>query len=391
MALCIEERPWASGPRPAAPTTICQEAYTDAAAGKPKQIDVAPAQPRSRPAASPHQPATDSITSAAAITHSIPVIDLARLSSDRAGVIVDVGRACEEWGFFQVINHDIPLQAIHNLKEGAKAFFALPLADKLQVKRSFEHALGYNDGELTKNARDWKEVFDIAAEGCLELPAHFHGDHLHTRTTLNQWPSAMPHLRMVIEEYVSATKELAFTLLHLIAQSLGLPPRYFDEHFLASKTVRLRLNHYPISPAPHQLALCIGAHKDTGALTILLQDDVGGLEVKQKDGQWIPVKPNPIAPVINVGDVIQVYSNDKYKSVEHRVLTNKGADRYSFPLFFNPAHWVMVSPIPELIDEEHPPKYGPYNWGKYMKRRMDSNFKHLGVENLQLFNLAIEP
>ncbi|KAI5058117.1 hypothetical protein GOP47_0026287 [Adiantum capillus-veneris] len=277
---------------------------------------------------------------------SIPVIDLSRFSNgDEAGLIADVGSACEEWGFFQVVNHAIPLTVIHNLKEAAKAFFALPLEQKLQIKRSFENPLGYNDSELTKNVRDWKEVFDMAVEGSLELPADFHGDDLQTRSTLNQWPRSMPQLREAIEEYISSAKELAFTLLHLIAQSLGLLANHFDDQFLGSKVVHLRLNHYSVCPAP-KLALGAGGHKDMGALTVLLQDDVGGLEVKRKDGEWIPVKPNPTAPVINVGDLMQVYSNDKYQSVEHRVVVIKNVNRYSFPLFFNPAHWVNVSPIP---------------------------------------------
>ncbi|KAI5058116.1 hypothetical protein GOP47_0026286 [Adiantum capillus-veneris] len=313
-----------------------------------------------------------------------------RLSNgDEAGLVADVGSACEEWGFFQVVNHDIPLTVIHNLKEGAKAFFAVPLEQKLHIKRTFENPLGYNDSELTKNIRDWKEVLDIAAEGSLELPADFDGDDLRTRRTPNQWPPSMPHLREAIEEYISSAKELAFTLLHLIAQSLNLPANHFDYQFIGSKIVRLRLNHYPVCAAP-ELALGVGSHKDTSGLTILLQDDVGGLEVKRKDGEWIPVKPNPTAPVINVGDLIQLYSNDMYQSVEHRVVVNKNVDRYSFPLFFSPAHWVNVSPIPQLTDEQCPPKYRPFNWGKYVKRRRDSNFKHLGVENLQISDFVIK-
>ncbi|MCO5583626.1 hypothetical protein L7F22_037539 [Adiantum nelumboides] len=382
MALFINSQQEKPG-GPHAAFIISQHAYSGAEGNPSEIVDdcfVVPLQHRPSPAP---QPAIDIVNAT-----SIPVIDLARLNDDAAGLITDVGHACEEWGFFQVINHEIPLKSIYNLKAGAKAFFALPLEQKLQVKRSFENPLGYNDGELTKNVRDWKEVFDIAAEGSLELPADFHGDDLHTRTTLNQWPSNMPHLRDVIEEYISAAKELAFTLLHLIAQSLDLPANYFDDQFLASKTARLRLNHYPVCPAP-QLALGVGGHKDTSALTILLQDAVGGLEVKRRDGEWIPVKPDPIAPVINVGDMIQVYSNDRYQSVEHRVVVNKNVDRYSFPLFFNPAHWVNVSPIPELIKAEHPPRYRPFNWGKYIKRRMDGNFKHLGVQNLQISNFVI--
>eukprot|EP00250_Pteridium_aquilinum_P019066 c24276_g2_i1 orf=30-1277(+) len=342
-----------------------------------------------------HRPSPRPFESPLGFEDKIPVIDLALLQQDSPvdkaalkTLIAEVGRACQDWGFFQVINHGIPLMLIQNLKEGAKAFFELPLEQKLHVKRTFENVLGYNDGELTKNVRDWKEVFDIGAAGCVELPADILGDDHHTHITLNQWPSSMPHLREVCEAYISAAKKLASTVLHLITQSLGLPPNHFDEQFLPSRTSRLRLNHYPVCPAP-ELALGVSRHKDVGALTVLLQDDVGGLEVKRKDGEWIRVKPDPTALVINVGDLIQVYSNDKYESVEHRAVVNEKADRYSFPFSFNPAHWVNVSPISELTNERNPARYRPINWGKYMKSRRDSNFKHLGVENLQIYHYAI--
>lgn len=329
-------------------------------------------------------------------TDQIPTIDLAVLQKDSpvdraalTALIAEVGRACEEWGFFQVINHGVSLALSQNLKEAAKAFFELPLDQKLQLKRTFENALGYNDGELTKNVRDWKEVFDIGIEGSLELPASYLGDDHHTHIAFNQWPSSMPHLREVCEEYISAVKKLAFTVLDLIGQSLGLPPKHFDEHFLPSKTSRLRLNYYPVCPVP-ELALGVNRHTDVGAVTVLLQDDVGGLEVKRKDGEWIRVKPDPAALVINVGDLIQVYSNDKYRSVEHRAVVNENRARYSFPLFFNPAYWVNVSPFSELIDKEQPARYRPILWGKYIRSRMDGNFKHLGVENRQIYHYAID-
>lgn len=327
-----------------------------------------------------------------ASSHQIPVVDLAPVVSDlassRESLISQVGKACEEWGFFQVINHGVPQTLIQNLKEEARAFFELPLQKKREVKRSSDNPLGYNDGELTKNVRDWKEVYDMAPGGSFELPADFDADDLHTFVHTNQWPSFMPSLRKACEEYMVALDKLAFTLLELMAESLGLPPCHFHEDFKLSTTSLFRLNHYPVCPAP-ELALGVSRHKDVGALTILLQGDVGGLEVKSKDGEWIGVKPNPEAFVINVGDITQVYSNDKYQSVEHRVVVNENRDRYSFPLFFTPAHWVDLAPIPELTNEQNPPRYRPFNWGKYLKRRFDSNYKNLGVENLQISHYSI--
>ncbi|MCO5572272.1 hypothetical protein L7F22_026025 [Adiantum nelumboides] len=328
----------------------------------------------------------------APLSHQIPVIDLSPLTSlvatARESIVSQVGCACQEWGFFQVINHGIPQTLIQKLRDEARTFFELPLQKKLEVKRSFNNFLGYNDGELTKNVRDWKEVYDMAPAGSFELPADFDSDNHHTLVHINQWPSFMPSLRKVCEEYMAALDKLAFTLLELMAESLGLSPYHFHEDFKLSTTSLFRLNHYPVCPAP-ELALGVSRHKDVGALTILLQGDVGGLEVKSKNDEWIGVKPNPEAFVINVGDITQVYSNDKYRSVEHRVVVNENKDRYSFPYFFTPAHSVDLAPITELISDENRPRYRPFNWGKYLKSRFDSNYKNLGVENLQISDYSL--
>ncbi|KAH7279507.1 hypothetical protein KP509_37G022100 [Ceratopteris richardii] len=187
---------------------------------------------------------------------------------------------------------------------------------------------------------------------------------------------------------MEAVEKLAFTLLELMVESLGLPPCRTHKHFESSRTSLFRMNHYPVCPAP-ELALGVSRHKDSVALTILLQGDVEGLEVKSKDGEWIIVKPNPDAFVINVGDVMQVYSNDKYQSIEHRVVVNKNVERYSFPFFFRPAHWVDLCPIPELTSDQCLPKYQPFKWGKYLRRRFDSNYKDLGVPNLQISHYRV--
>ncbi|VFQ78324.1 unnamed protein product [Cuscuta campestris] len=128
--------------------------------------------------------------------------------------------------------------------------------------------------------------------------------------------------REACEEYAGEVQKLAYKLLGLISLSLGLPENRLNGFFNKDQTSFVRLNHYPPCPIPH-LALGVGPHKDAGALTVLAQDDVGGLEVRRKtDGEWVFVKPTPDAFIINVGDIIQVWSNDKYESVDHRVKVN---------------------------------------------------------------------
>jgi len=259
--------------------------------------------------------------------------------------------------------------------------------EKAKVRRDFDNPLGYYDTELTKNVRDWKEVFDFVSRGTLCLPSSSELESDEAPTVTNQWPQNPPGLREACEEYAEAVEKLSFRLLELISRSLGLPSGYFNSKF-EEHTSFVRLNHYSPCPMP-ELALGVGRHKDGGVLTVLAQDEVGGLQVRRKDGEWIGVKPIPDSFVVNVGDCIQVWSNDKYESVEHRVVVNDKKERFSFPFFLNPSLSVMVGPVPELVNEENPPRYKEYNWGMFLMRRKDSNFKNLGTENLQIHDFHI--
>ncbi|KAF2300042.1 hypothetical protein GH714_007394 [Hevea brasiliensis] len=201
-----------------------------------------------------------------------------------------------------------------------------------------------------KNVRDWKEVFDFAVQNPTIVPASYEPDDKEVTEWYNQWPEYPPELR---------------------------------------PTTFIRLNHYPPCPVP-DLALGVGRHKDAVALTILAQDDVGGLEVKSKsDGEWTWVTPTPNSYIINVGDIIQVWSNDAYESVEHRVKVNPEKERFSVPYFLNPAHYTWVKPLEEIANEQNPAKYRPYNLGKFFVTRKRSNFKKLDVENIQISHLRV--
>ncbi|KAH9321937.1 hypothetical protein KI387_016576 [Taxus chinensis] len=312
----------------------------------------------------------------------IPTIDLYKSSAE------EVEKACKDWGFFQLINHGIPHDLLRGVESAAAEFFALPVEEKRKVSRDALNPLGYFDTELTKNVRDWKEVFDYAPRETIQLPASLNPHDRLTETFTNRWPRQLPHFREACVAYAEAAREVSLKLLELIARSLGLPDKRLNEYF-SDDMSRVRLNCYPECPAP-ELALGVGRHKDSGGLTLLYQDQVGGLQVRRKDnGQWLPVQPRPDAFVVNVGAIIQVWSNDRYESVEHRVVVNETRRRMSIPFFFNPSQDVMVKPLQELVSEENPPKYREYNWGKFYKQRADGNFKNLGVENLQIYHFRI--
>ncbi|XP_027347156.1 protein DMR6-LIKE OXYGENASE 1-like [Abrus precatorius] len=338
-----------------------------------------------------HRPKLSSIQA-----EGIPVIDLSPITrhtfSDPSAIealVKEIGSACKEWGFFQVINHGVPLILRQRIEEASRLFFAQSVEEKKKVSRDESSPVGYYDTEHTKNVRDWKEVFDIVAKDPTFIPvtSDEHDDRVTQWTNLS--PQYPPNFRVIVQEYIEEMEKLSFKLMELIALSLGLEAKRFEEYFIKDQTSFIRLNHYPPCPYP-DLALGVGRHKDGGALTVLAQDEVGGLEVKRKaDQEWVRVKPTPDAYIINVGDIIQVWSNDAYESVEHRVMVNSEKERFSIPYFFFPAHDTDVKPLEELINEQNLSKYRPYKWGKFLVHRKSSNFKKKNEENIQIYHYKI--
>uniref|UniRef100_A0A0E0I9A3 Fe2OG dioxygenase domain-containing protein n=1 Tax=Oryza nivara TaxID=4536 RepID=A0A0E0I9A3_ORYNI len=302
----------------------------------------------------------------------IPVIDLSPLFAadgvDVDALAAEVGRASQDWGFFVVVRHGVPEEVVARAAEAQRAFFALPPARRAAVARSEAAQMGYYASDHTQNVRDWKEAFDLVP----------------TRHSLLPPPSAVFLTKFLsreaMEEYGEAVEELAFKLLELIARSLGLRPDRLHGFFEDHQTTFIRLNHYPPCPSP-DLALGLGHHKDAGALTVLYQDAVGGLDVRRRcDGEWVRVRPIPQSFIINIGDIIQVWSNDRYESVEHRVVVNVEKERFSIPFFFYPASYTMVEPLEEVVREESPARYNPYSWGEFFSARKNGNFKKLDVD-----------
>lgn len=319
----------------------------------------------------------------------IPVIDLSvSTPSDTKEVVSKIGEACKKWGFFQVINHGVPLELRQKIEKVAKEFFDQPMEEKRKVKRDEVNPMGYHDGEHTKNIRDWKEVFDFLVVDPTLIPASDDPDDKELRALTNQWPHKPSEFRELCQEYTRQVEKLAFKLLELISLSLGLPADRLNGYF-KDQISFARFNHYPPCPAPH-LALGVGRHKDGGALTVLSQDDVGGLQIgRRSDGEWIPVKPIPDAFIINIGNCMQVWSNDLYWSAEHRVVVNSQRERFSIPFFFFPSQDVDIKPLDELINEQNLAKYKEFNWGKFFTSRNRSDYKKREVENIQIDHFKV--
>ncbi|KAF8694310.1 hypothetical protein HU200_038451 [Digitaria exilis] len=311
----------------------------------------------------------------------------------------EVAAACRDWGFFVVLGHGIPDATVTRVAEASRAFFGQPAERKAAVRRTDDAPLiGYHEAEYTiKDVRDWKEVYDVHPR-CPPPGETLRGD----LVLENKWPQDLPGFRQMankpyysledfflrlkkcmschaLEEYGKEMEILAFKLLGLLARSLSLRPDRLHGFFKDQTTI-MRLNYYPPCPNPG-LALGHSAHRDGSAFTIIYQDDVGGFDIRRRtDGQWLRVKPIQGSFIVVIGEIIQVWSNGKYKSLEHRASLNAEKERFSIPFFFNPASSTTIEPLPETVRNEDPPRYSSYNWGEYYgSRRKGSSTTYAGA------------
>ena len=324
---------------------------------------------------------TVAATSTSTSIDSVPVLDASTLSDPE--VLRQIDRACREWGFFQIVQHGIDTEASQALHHEMRAFFDQPLAAKREVERSAENPWGFYDRELTKNTRDSKEIFDC-------------GPAFDTKTP-TPWPSHSPGFRRASQDFMHSCERLAFRLLGAISTNLGMPPEYLDDHFRPMHTSFLRLNYYPVYPAhptspdsepPTEARLGIHQHTDAGALTLLLKDEVPGLEVFREQ-RWHLVEPRKDAIVVNIGDIVQVWSNDRYPAALHRVRASTERARYSAPYFFNPAYKCRYAPLPTTIDSGTPARYSPISWAEFRSLRAAGDYQDQG-EEIQIDHYRIE-
>jgi isopenicillin N synthase-like dioxygenase len=289
----------------------------------------------------------------------------------------------------------MPADLVERVWNETKRFFALPEDAKRAVSRSKENARGWYNRELTKNTRDMKEVFDFGHAPHPELPDDDPANW--SQDGFNRWPDSRlcPGFKPTMQDYFTACERVAFTVLEAIARSLGVPPESMTGDFLCRHTSFVRLNHYPSRdplfqdrPASATGHLGVHHHTDAGALTVLLQDDVSALETRV-GGEWILVEPVTGALVVNLGDMVQVWSNDRYPAPLHRVRASTKRARYSLPFFFNPASEAVYAPISALTSEQSPPRYRPINWGQFRWKRQQGDYADYGAEN-QISDYRIE-
>jgi len=324
----------------------------------------------------------------------VPIIDISELSSGdiakRAEVAARLDSACVEIGFFQVVGHGIDEHLIQRMYDVSRAFFALPLERKNAVAqpdkdtiRGYssigEQALNYNDDPTAPG--DLHEKFDV---GPVDVPAddpYYSRELAGTHFADNPWPVEPPSMAEVWTEYFRACDELATRLMRGFALALNLPEHWFDAT-LDRNISMLRAIHYPdqhTAPKPGQMRA--GAHSDYGSLTLLRQEDApGGLQVFTKDGDWVPVPVVPGALVVNIGDLMAQWTNDRWTSTRHRVANpprelTSGTDRMSLVFFHQPNYDAVVECIPTCVADGDRPRHTPITSGDHLLNKFRATFE----------------
>ena len=290
----------------------------------------------------------------------IPVIDLSQLIEGdyNKNAIHSLDQACRNIGFFYITNHGISYEYIDRLHRLSKAYFAQPASDKEQCR--IDHRirgylpLGYNsyEGE-SRSGKSHQEGFWIGYEQQVRPDRMLEGP--------NRWPSHPPGFKTAMLKYLEEVQQLSETLLCGFSLALGLEKSRLLSVF-NTPTSRLKLNHYPPQPNPtRENEIGVVPHSDSGAFTILWQDNHGGLEIQSKSGSWVGAPPMENTLVVNIGNIMQIWSNGRFSSTPHRVINRGNNDRYSIPFFVNPDFDCMIEPLVDNNQSDYP----LFNFGEY--------------------------
>lgn len=287
-----------------------------------------------------------------AVLH-VPVINLS--DPDDNKVVQTVSDASRKWGMFQVINHGIPEETIRNLQEVGRVFFELPQEEKeIYAKPDGSKSIEGYGTRLQKEVQGKKAWVDHL----------FHKIWPPSEINYQFWPKIPPSYREANEEYTKHMHGVVEKLFRYLSLGLGLEGHEMKEAMGGNKMIYLmKINCYPPCPRP-DLALGVPAHTDMCSLTVLVPNDVQGLQAC-RDGHWYDVKYIPNALIVHIGDQVEIASNGKYRSVVHRSIVNKELTRISWPVFLEPPSDLEVGPHPKLINEENPSQFKTKKYSQY--------------------------
>lgn len=307
----------------------------------------------------------------------LPVIDFAAVrAGDPQGTRAAAGRiraACIETGFFYIRNHGIPQDVIARAVAVSQRFFRLPVEEKKRVAVNRTHR-GFNalgDALMYGASKpDYKEFFSVGLELPEDDPDVVAGQALRGP---NNWPEFMPELRPALYDFYEALGRCGEDLLRAVAVSLDV-----DEDFFRGKYTkplqRTQVVYYPPHPQSVDEDLFgVAPHTDFGCITLLWQDDNGGLEVRHRNGQWIQAAPMDGTFVVNVGDLLGRWTNDRFASTLHRVINRSGRERFSIATFYDPSYTAVVDPR-DLGTSDGECRYQPVAAGEHIVGRINASF-----------------
>lgn len=285
----------------------------------------------------------------------VPVINMEAMVAGDSLELEKMHLACQDWGFFQIMNHGIDMSLVEKVQLETQEFFNLPLSEKKRYAQSPTEVEGYGQAFIMseEQKRDWADVFVFTT-----LPKH------------QRRPNLLPMLplpyRDTLENYSAKLQNLATKLLDCMAKALKINTELLRWAFGDQGLQSFRMNYYPPCPQPEKV-IGLTAHSDAVSLTILLQfDEIEGLQIR-KDGKWVPVKPLPGAFVVNVGDILEIATNGIYRSILHRSVVNATKERISIAAFHMPALDGEIGPIPELIMPGSPARFRRISVADYFK------------------------
>lgn len=279
---------------------------------------------------------------------ALPLIDISRFDGpDREALLDDLRHAAHDVGFFYVVGHGIPREVTDAVFATARAFFSLPVEQRLEIENvNSPYFRGYTrlGTEVTAGAADQRDQLDFGPERePLDLGPD---DPAYLRLVgPNQWTDRVPNLRPAVLQWISEADRVSRTVLRALAAALGQPDNHFDTWFDELAWPSAKVSRYPGRSAA-QSQQGVGAHKDYGYLALVLQDDLGGLEVLGPDGSWIPATPVEGALVFNIGEALEIVTRGYLKATVHRVVSPPAErDRYSAPFFLGPRLDAVVQPL----------------------------------------------
>ena len=315
----------------------------------------------------------------------IPVLDVSRYFAGDLAELPRLGaelrHAFENVGFWYLRGHGVSKDLIAETFAACARFHAQPMEKKLALRIN-EHNIGYMPmgGSIARSSKvndntkpSVNEAYFLRRERTPDDPdvianKRFRG--------LNQWPADLPGFRDTALAWMGALEQLGRKLVRIYAVALDLPADHFDAMFEKPNMIQ-RFTHYPPRPAYEDNQFSIAPHTDSGFMTLLAPNDVPGLSIRLPDGTWLDAPGDPEAFVVNGGDILRRWTNDRFLSTPHRVINAAGKARYAIPFFFDPHPDTLITCLPTCQSADNPPKYDPITYDQYALWYATRNYVHL--------------